>query len=331
MTAQTDWKLEPDDQSERLYSLTLALVQTEYGLTKDEIFTSIRGYRLDLEKAGGFGGDLTALNKKFDRDKEKLRELGVQIIPSQNSNEGDADYRYQISREIFTWPQGATLTARQFQLLDLAASIWDRAALSPEAQNAITRLRALSQVGNSTTNLSISPRVNAIEPSFGPLKRAIDEQVVVSFRYRKPDGQESTRVVAPWQLSLIGGVWMLLGYDYDRKETRNFLLRRIHSNLTKTKEVYEIASSSALSKAKSDLDSVFEKNVALLKVAPGSTASMHFETQHSENGLVQVHFYDLELFTEEILEFGGSVRVIEPASLVDSVKQTLKRVIAQHA
>ena len=86
-----EWRKEPDDQSERLFSLTLALVQSEFGLTKEEIFLSIRGYRDDLIKKGG--GDLTALNKKFERDKVALREMGVRIDPGQYSEEGDEDYR----------------------------------------------------------------------------------------------------------------------------------------------------------------------------------------------------------------------------------------------
>jgi hypothetical protein len=42
--AGKNWVKDPDDQSERLHSLMLALIRTEIGLTKEEIFTSIRGY-----------------------------------------------------------------------------------------------------------------------------------------------------------------------------------------------------------------------------------------------------------------------------------------------
>ena len=331
MVAHADWKPEPDDQSERLYSLTLALVQTEYGLTKDEIFTSIRGYRLDLEKAGGFGGDLSALNKKFDRDKEKLRELGVQISPAQNSSEGDSDYRYQISRDLFVWPKGTTLTAKQLQLLELAASVWDRAALSPEANNAITRLRAVSEIGASGFNTGISPRINTVEPGFGPLKRAIEDQIRVSFTYRKADGEESIRTVEPWQLSHLSGAWTLLGFDIERQAPRNFLLRRIHSKITRSKDPFHLPNKVDIDLAKAELEKLYESNVATLRVKHGSTAAMHFETHNSSDGLVEVHYFDLELLTEEILEFGNAVTVVSPPELVASVRETLKRVIAQHA
>jgi proteasome accessory factor B len=291
MEAQTDWKQEPDDQSERLYSLTLALVQTEVGLTKDEIFTSIRGYRLDLEKAGGFHGDLSALNKKFDRDKEKLRDLGVQIVPAANSNEGDSDYRYRISRDIFEWPAGTSLSAKQLQLLELAASLWDRASLSPEATNAITRLRAISEPGDSSFSSGIAPRINTIEPSFSPLKKAIEEGVRVSFGYRRADGIEGTRIVEPWQLTYVSGVWMLLGFDLERSAPRNFLLKRIHSKVTRTKEEIIKPTHAQIDDAKAELAKVFDSNRAVIKVRPGTTAAMHFETHKNPSGQVQLNFY----------------------------------------
>ena len=331
MSTSTGWKAEPDDQSERLYSLTLALVSTQVGLTKEEIFSSVRGYRLDLEKAGGLGGDLTALNKKFDRDKEKLRELGVQITPGPNSTEGDADYRYQVSTDTFNWPEKTTISAKQLQLLELAASIWDKAALSPEASSAITRLRALTELGEVSLTRAVSPRVNTIEPSFSPIKRALEDRVQISFTYRKPDGSESTRNVEPWQLIHMNGLWMLLGFDLARKEPRNFLLKRIHSKVVRTKVPISLPNPSDITQAKRELNELFAKNVAKLRVKSGTTAAMHFETHNSPDGIVEVHYYDLALLAEEILEFGTSVTVIEPLELRDQIRKTLQAVVDNHA
>ncbi len=327
----TDRKIEPDDQSERLYSLTLALVQTEVGLTKDEIFTSIRGYRLDLEKAGGFHGDLRALNKKFDRDKDKLREIGVQIDPGANSNEGDSDYRYQISREIYNWPEDTVLTAKQLQLLELAASIWDRAALSPEATQAITRLRAIADIDNVEFSTGLIPKISTVEPSFSPLKKAIDDQVLVTFTYRRPDGTDSVRHVEPWKLSHLNGFWMLLGFDRDRNAARNFLLKRIHSKVTRTKEIISGPTNEQLKIAKDELAALFEENKAVIWVRPGTTAAMHFETHASPTGEVELNYFDLALLAEEILEFGNSVKVIEPVQLQNLIEETLRQVVKNHS
>lgn len=325
------WKLEPDDQAERLYSLTLALVQTEVGLTKDEIFSAIRGYRLDLAKAGGVDGDLRALNKKFDRDKEKLREIGVSIVPAGGTNEGDADFRYKIPRDIYLWPEGTTLTAKQLQLLELAGSIWEHAALSSEASQALTRLRAIAELGAQDSFSGIAPRMATIEPSFVPLKRAIAEHVEVTFSYRKPDGLESIRKVQPWQLTHTNGLWMLIGFDVDRGEARNFLLRRIHSKIQRTRNTFDEPMLSDVSSAKAKLREHFDSNVAKLAIKPGTTASMHFETHRTDDGIVEVNYLDLDLLAEEILEFGDSVEILGPDSLKQKVRVLLKRVIEAHA
>lgn len=332
MTADdSDWKLDPDDQSERLYSLTLALLQTEVGLTKEEIFYAIRGYRMDVEKAGGIDGNLVSLNRKFDRDKEKLRDMGVVIEPANGVNPGDADYRYKISREIFKWPKNVTLSSRQLQLLELAAGVWSQAALSPEATNALTRMRAIADIGDSSMNIGITPKLNTVEPAFSPIRRAIEERAVIRFTYRKPDGQEATRTVEPWQLVHNNGLWTVLGFDRERGAARNFLLKRIHSRVSRLEETFEPASSNDIANAKRELAELFESNVAKIMVKPGTTAAMHFEVTGAVPAEVEVHFYDLQLLAEELMEFGRSVIVVEPKELSDLIQSTLKAVIANHA
>jgi proteasome accessory factor B len=324
------WVLEPDDRSERLYSLTLALIRTEVGLTRDEIFTAIRGYRFDLEKAGGFDGDLSALAKKFERDKTDLREMGLQITAA-GSSEGDADFRYSIGRENYVWPKGATLSAKQLQLLELAASVWDHAALSPQATQAITRLRAIADVGAGQAGSGLAPRVSTVEPSFSPIKNAIAEATEVSFVYRKADGSEGLRTVQPWQLSHTHGLWMLLAWDLERQAPRNFLLKRIHSKVNRLKIEFEKPTADDIRNAKDELAELYKQNVATIKVRPGTTAAMHFETHLSESGEIEINYLDLPLLAEELMEFGSAVAVIAPVELKILIQNTLKKVIENHA
>lgn len=327
----SDWKPEADDQSERLFSLTLALSQTEVGLTKDELFSAIRGYRMDVHKAGGIDADLSSLNRKFDRDKDALRQMGISIEPAGKAAIGDSDYRYKISRETFIWPRGAKLSGKQLQILELAASVWSQAALSPEATNALIRLRAISTLGDSEFSSAIAPRLATVEPSFAPLKRAIGENNEVSFHYRKPDGDEAMRRVQPWQLIHRGGLWALIGFDLDRQAARNFLLKRIHSKVTISKDTFDSPNPAVLDRVKAELDALYKSNKAVIQVKPGTTASMHFETQNSATGLVEVNFYDLQLLAEELMEFGRGITVISPPELIELISTNLHQVIKNHA
>ena len=321
---------EPDEQSERLYSLTLALIRTEVGLTKEEIFSSIRGYRFDVEAAGGIDGNLSSLDRKFNRDKEDLRRLGLELDGA-GSNEGDADFRYRIAGGAFVWPKDSSLTSKQLQLLELAASVWSHAALSPDATSGITRLRAIAAVGDRDLLTGIAPRITTVEPSFGTLKRAVENLEEVTFEYRKADGEKGIRIVQPWQLSHTHGLWMLLGWDAERKAPRNFLLKRIHSKVSHTKNTFDRPEKTEVAAAKAELLSYYSSNLARIRVTPGTTAAMHFETHNSANGEVALNYLDLHLLAEELLEFGTSVKVVEPVELKEIIEETLRQVISNHA
>jgi proteasome accessory factor B len=61
---------------ERLFSLVLALLATESGLTKNEILSTVQGYR---QKFRAGGGDNANLERQFERDKDDIRDLGVPL------------------------------------------------------------------------------------------------------------------------------------------------------------------------------------------------------------------------------------------------------------
>ncbi len=56
-------------KSERLVNLTIALLATRRYLTKSEIFRTVAGYE----------GEAEARDRMFERDKEDLRSLGIEL------------------------------------------------------------------------------------------------------------------------------------------------------------------------------------------------------------------------------------------------------------
>lgn len=56
-------------KTERLINLTLALLATKRHLTKSEIFNQVAGY----------SGSPETMERMFERDKDELRNLGIQI------------------------------------------------------------------------------------------------------------------------------------------------------------------------------------------------------------------------------------------------------------
>ena len=76
------WQPSKSDKSERLLQLTCALLFSERGLTKAELFKSIPAY---IEAIRG-GTSEESLNRMFERDKVDLKNTGLQTILSFGHN-----------------------------------------------------------------------------------------------------------------------------------------------------------------------------------------------------------------------------------------------------
>lgn len=328
------WKPSKSDKSERLLQLTCALLFSERGLTKAELFRSIPAY-LEAIKAGTTE---ESLNRMFERDKVDLKNTGIQIYIANPA--GDAEETtYLIANDTFVWPQHTELTAKQLQLLELAAQVWSQASLEPDANQALVRLKALGVEPAATDLIGFAPRIETREPSFLPLKNAIDECVEVSFNYRKPDGEIGRRQVQPWALQNVDGQWLLQCFDVEQAQVRNFLLRRIVSKVQpvrngETEITFAKPSESELSNAAHELQSHIKNQVCELRVNKDTQAWFHFHLDDevgNTSGEVTFNYMDLHLLAEELRDFALDIKVIRPKELADLIRAGFERVASDHA
>ena len=326
---------DPEDKSERLLSLTLALLKSgQRGLKKDEVYGAVRDYRNARDKAEAAGKSLEALEKLFDRDKTILKESGVPLIAEIPSDEGtnNTEFRYRIANDRFAWPKGLTFSARQLQLLELANQVWSRAALGTSTNRGMSRIRALGPADGVVDLTSIAPKLRTHQPSFLPLTAAIESRNTVSFSYRKPGELDSElRKVQPWQLFQTANQWILICFDVDRQEVRNFLLKRITSKVAIADEQFDAPSAQELSAAKSLLEEHIESQVATIRVYEGTPAWVHFDLNGTGVAEHSFHFMDLHLLAEELRELGPDVEILEPAELRDVIRLGLEKVASDHA
>jgi proteasome accessory factor B len=335
---QASWQPTKSDKSERLLHLTCALLVSPYGLTKDEIFSAVKGYRDSLQK----GTSRSSVERMFERDKDELRDTGVQIqtfnppLDSENNQES----RYRIPQDSLTWPKPISLNSRQLQLLNLAAQVWAQASLSTDANRAINRLRALGVAAQDSDIIGIAPRLKTHEPSFWKINQAIEASRSIRFDYRKPgQGKVESRHVVPWSLQNIDGQWLLISFDLDRGEQRIFLLKRIVSRVSITEDEYESADPESLKIILDDLANFTQGQVAELEIEPDSEAWFHFDsitasvTEGSDlaSNRFKIHYQDLYLLAEDLREYGTDVRVIEPVELAEAIRSGLMKVVADHA
>lgn len=306
--------------AQRLFTLTCCLLAApRLGLSKQEIYQSVQAYA---------DSSSDAREKMFERDKTSLREMGVALeVVEVDAYEESTSHRYLISKGSFAWPKDLKLTPEQFQLLELAARAWNNRLMAPSAQSGLTRLKALGVMPNNRELSIFTPRLIARHQSFEPLAIAISDQVRVRFSYRKPDSEASVRELDPQKLRFIEGQWVLLALESG--ELKNFLLRRIVSEVNLLAAEAEQASEENISQAEAELTSFIASQQAQLELVSDSEAWWHFGAPESNQ--ITLNYMDEALLAEDLIEFGGELKVLKPESLAARIQLGLTKVVSDHA
>lgn len=318
---------------ERLFSLVLALLATDAGLTKTEILSTVQGYRQKYSASG----DNANLERQFERDKDDIRDLGVPLetIESPGQAGNNQNLRYRIPRGAYQLPSDVRFSPEETTLLNLAAMVWREGSLSGQSRRAIMKLRSL---GVTTTEpvLGYAPRVRVREAAFEPLSEALERHVQVRFSYLKP-GEASPRVrtVNPLALVQHQGRWHLYADEPASGSTKTFLLRRIVSPVETTTRAFEAPELDPSGQALAELEEVWMTRVATVDVEPGSDAATRLGKRRGSRALgegrLELHYTDANILADELAGFGPEVLVLSPPELRDAVHSRLSRTAADHA
>jgi len=317
---------------ERLFSLVLALLATDTGLTKNEILSTVQGYRQKFAHSG----DNSNLERQFERDKDDIRDLGVPLetleSPGQAGN--NQNLRYRIPRGEYELPADITFSPEETTLLNLAAMVWREGSLSGESRRAIIKLRSLGVVTTEPV-LGYAPRVRVRDAAFEPLSSALEKHVIVQFSYLKPgEGAPRLRTVAPLALVQHQGRWHLYAQEPESGTTKTFLLRRIVSPVTITAKAFPPPAADQSERALAELEEVWRSHTATVQVEPGSDAATRLGkrrgTVAAASGDLELHYSDANILADELAGFGPEVLVISPPELRDAVRDRLMRTAADH-
>lgn len=318
---------------ERLFSLVLALLATDSGLTKNQILSTVQGYRQRHVE----GGDNGNLERQFERDKDDIRELGVPLetIESPGQPGNNQNLRYRIPRGEYELPRDITFSAEESALLSLAGMVWREGSVSGESRRAIIKLKSLG-VATVEPVLAYAPRVRVRDASFEPLSTAIDKQQIVRFEYVKPgETLARSRTVAPLALIQFQGRWHCTAVEQESGERRTFLLRRIVSTVTTTGKASTAPRADEADQGLRELQEVWDSHVAEVIVEPASDAearlSKRRDTVFGDAGRLALHYVDINIFADELASYGPEVLVTSPPELVHAVRDRLQLVARQHA
>jgi proteasome accessory factor B len=207
------------DKAERLINLTMALLASRRFLSKNEIYSIVSGY----------SGSAETKERMFERDKNDLRDLGLEIEVGTDDPLFDDEPGYRIDAHRYSFDLG-DLDGPDLALLSLAAAHWQNSLLSKSGQSAIRKLESISPA--SDTELLVLPLYNAEVPEghFEVIWKAITNRKRITFTYTSM--RESVRSVEPYGLTLNKGFWYLVGMDRSVDEVRHFKLIRMGEDLT---------------------------------------------------------------------------------------------------
>jgi proteasome accessory factor B len=214
------------NRTERLVNLVICLLSTRRFLTASQIAATVPGYEHDAEDPR----DHEAFQRKFERDKAELRDLGVPLETGTTSVL-DTEPGYRIARRDYALPD-VHLEPDETAAVGIAARLWQHAGLAAAATSGLLKLRAAGVDVDLHATLGVEPVVT-VDPAFGPLQTAARERREVRFGYRTPeDDAAQTRRLQPWGVVSWRGRWYVVGHDLDRQATRCFRLSRVVGAVT---------------------------------------------------------------------------------------------------
>lgn len=298
-------------KTERLINLTLALLASKRYLSKAEILRNIPGYE----------GSPETKERMFERDKDDLRSLGIQIDVNNFDPLFEDEQGYLIKSESFQFAENE-FTKEELLLLTMAANLWHDSAVEIDSQNALLKIQSLS--GPVENDMTTTPTLRITEDwqLLVSIFTAVQNKQILEFSYR---GKK--RKVNPYGLYSSNGFWYLIAFEIN--VIKSFKLVRIEG------EVDVIGEKDAFEKPdnfnvgnflKEDSNSV--SLVSKLQVRKGAALSLRnkftVKDLDSEWDLMDIPYTNEQELLEMVLWHGTDLKLIEPAALRQLLVANLK-------
>jgi proteasome accessory factor B len=316
-------------RTERLVNLVICLLATRRFLTASQIATMVPGYEHDPRDPK----DHEAFQRKFERDKAELRDLGVPLETG-TSSAFDAEPGYRITRRDYALPD-IPLEPDEAAAVGIAARLWRNAGLAEAASSGLAKLRAAGIEMDPQATLGVEPVVT-IDAEFGPLAAASSARQVVTFDYRVPEEDRAmSRRLQPWGVVCWRGRWYVVGHDLDRGAERCFRLSRMLG------AVRPVGPVGAFTRPENvDLISyvahwsgpVEHTLKATLRIKPGRAAGVRrwaesvMPDRHAD--LVVINYSDPRGIAAWLVGYGSDLEVLEPPEVRDAVIARLEQIVA---
>ena len=298
-------------KTERLINLTLALLATKRHLTKSEIFKAVAGY----------SGSPETMERMFERDKDELRSLGIEIEVKGIDPLFEDEQGYLIRSETFQLRDNE-FSKEELLYLTMAANLWHDTALGSDSKSALLKIQSLSGPIESDAVNTPALRDSESAALLSSAFEVVDAEQVIKFGYKGKD-----RTAQPFGLYTKDGFWYLVARE--ENEVKSFKLLRIEGKIVKEgkagsfKKPPEFDLIKFLSNSRSEQEILAQ---VLVRKEQAHVLRSKYSTKEIDDEwdlMLIPYIYEQEII-ETILWYGTNVIVDSPASLRSEVISRLK-------
>ena len=264
--------------------------------------------------------------KTIQRDIETLNMAGIPVFSEQGMKGGYGILdSYKLDTKLLSNFEVGILNS----MLDGLSAIYDNKqlenlwekfeyALDSSPDNEQTQIKVDLSPWNQDE--SVSKKVNIISD-------AIKDKSIVKIEYYNLEGISSIRNIEPYEMKMKNGRWYVNAYCLNKNDFRNFKVNRI-KEIEKTVQHFVKRDYSAVDDETRNQDSV--KKVLRFNKKTYSRVIDIFNADdisemNEEYIIVSTYVRSDTWLLSIILSFGNQVEVMEPASLINKVKENIKK------
>jgi proteasome accessory factor B len=269
----------------------------------------------------------------FERDKDDLRSLGIEIEVGSFDPLFNDEAGYKIRQERYQFELG-DISSKEVSLLSLAAEAWQEASFGDVAQKALLKLRSIGIPSDEISIPGTVQKLNDGGQDLSLITRAIAQQQLLEFAYLDSAMNVNGRQVVPIGLSTRNGFWYLSGVDQEIQEIRTFRIDRIQSTITASPGPVDFETPIGFDPKATFSESTI-KDFAIIDVRVGKAASLRALAVSTRSlgewDQLRIPILSIDSLCSLVMWHGLDAFVQEPVELRDLVVAKLEALVCNHA